>query len=100
MTDKHPTHRSPEPNVLCLQVRSHQQTDPSIPLRVTAETADGLVLNGIKRIATAAPYADEILVFHHGRIRERGTHRALLGAGGLYEKLYQLQLGAQIAAAS
>jgi ATP-binding cassette subfamily B protein len=45
-------------------------------------------------------HADEILVFHHGRIRERGTHRALLGAGGLYEKLYQLQLGAQVTAAS
>ncbi len=41
----------------------HQQADPGIPLRVTAESADGLVLNGIKRIATAAPYADEILVW-------------------------------------
>ncbi len=36
--------------------------------------------------------ADEILVLHHGEIRERGTHRALLGARGLYERLYRLQL--------
>jgi ATP-binding cassette subfamily B protein len=36
--------------------------------------------------------ADEILVFHHGEIRERGDHRALLAQGGLYERLYRLQL--------
>jgi anthranilate 3-monooxygenase (FAD) / 4-hydroxyphenylacetate 3-monooxygenase len=41
----------------------HQQSDPGICLRVVDENADGLVLNGIKRIATAAPYADEILVW-------------------------------------
>jgi len=41
----------------------HQQADPSIPLRVTGKTSEGLILNGIKRIATAAPYADEILVW-------------------------------------
>jgi ATP-binding cassette subfamily B protein len=34
---------------------------------------------------------DEILVLHKGRIRERGTHQALLAARGLYWKLYQLQ---------
>ncbi|MEO6068390.1 MAG: ABC transporter ATP-binding protein [Gemmatimonadota bacterium] len=36
--------------------------------------------------------ADEILVFHHGEIRERGSHRDLLAQGGLYERLYRLQL--------
>ena len=41
----------------------HQQSDPGICLRVVDENADGLVLSGIKRIATAAPYADEILVW-------------------------------------
>jgi anthranilate 3-monooxygenase (FAD)/4-hydroxyphenylacetate 3-monooxygenase len=41
----------------------HQQSDPGICLRVVDESADGLVLSGIKRIATAAPYADEILVW-------------------------------------
>ena len=40
-------------------------------------------------------HADEILVLHHGDIRERGTHRELLAAGGLYERLYQLQLRGQ-----
>lgn len=37
--------------------------------------------------------ADEILVMHHGEIRERGTHRALLAAAGLYARLYRLQAG-------
>jgi ATP-binding cassette subfamily B multidrug efflux pump len=35
--------------------------------------------------------ADEILVMHHGRIRERGRHEDLLAARGLYWKLYELQ---------
>jgi ATP-binding cassette, subfamily B, multidrug efflux pump len=38
-------------------------------------------------------HADEILVLHHGEIRERGTHRALLELGGLYERLHRLQTG-------
>jgi ATP-binding cassette subfamily B protein len=40
-------------------------------------------------------HADEILVLHHGEIRERGTHRELLAGRGLYERLYQLQLRGQ-----
>ena len=38
-------------------------------------------------------HADEILVFHHGEIRERGTHRTLLAQEGLYQRLYLLQAG-------
>jgi ATP-binding cassette subfamily B protein len=37
--------------------------------------------------------ADQILVLHHGTIRERGTHRELLARGGLYERLFRLQAG-------
>ena len=35
--------------------------------------------------------ADQILVMDHGRIVERGTHRALLGAGGAYAQMWALQ---------
>ncbi|HEX8695448.1 MAG TPA: ABC transporter ATP-binding protein [Longimicrobium sp.] len=35
--------------------------------------------------------ADQILVLHHGEIRERGTHAELLRRGGLYARLYELQ---------
>lgn len=37
--------------------------------------------------------ATEILVLHHGEVRERGTHRGLLAANGLYARLYRLQVG-------
>ncbi len=36
--------------------------------------------------------ADEILVLHHGRVVERGDHRSLLRAGGIYRRLYELQV--------
>jgi ATP-binding cassette, subfamily B, multidrug efflux pump len=35
--------------------------------------------------------ADRILVFHHGQLRETGTHGELLGRGGLYARLHELQ---------
>ncbi|HKB80916.1 MAG TPA: ABC transporter ATP-binding protein [Thermoanaerobaculia bacterium] len=35
--------------------------------------------------------ADMILVFHHGEIRERGTHDQLMQIDGLYRKLYEVQ---------
>ena len=38
-------------------------------------------------------HADEILVLHHGEVRERGRHADLLAQGGLYERLYRLQVG-------
>jgi ATP-binding cassette, subfamily B, multidrug efflux pump len=36
-------------------------------------------------------HVDEILVMHRGRIRERGSHAALLARRDLYWRLYQLQ---------
>ena len=35
--------------------------------------------------------ADRIVVMHKGRIAEEGTHETLLGRGGLYARLHQLQ---------
>jgi ATP-binding cassette subfamily B protein len=36
-------------------------------------------------------YADRILVFHKGRLREQGAHQELLAERGIYHRLYQLQ---------
>ena len=35
--------------------------------------------------------ADKILVMHHGRLVEAGTHQELLEQEGLYRRLYELQ---------
>jgi subfamily B ATP-binding cassette protein MsbA len=44
------------------------------------------------RLSTVT-HATQILVLDRGRIVERGTHAALLAAGGAYARLYALQLG-------
>ena len=63
------------------------------------QNALGVLLSGRTTIAIAHRLstivsADEILVLHHGQVRERGTHRQLMAKGGLYERLYRLQTGA------
>ncbi|MCX7964913.1 MAG: ATP-binding cassette domain-containing protein, partial [Candidatus Sumerlaea chitinivorans] len=42
-------------------------------------------------------HADKIIVLHHGKVREVGTHTELLSRNGLYRRLYELQFrdGAQ-----
>ncbi|HET6365925.1 MAG TPA: ABC transporter ATP-binding protein [Pseudomonadales bacterium] len=41
--------------------------------------------------------ADRILVLHKRRMRESGKHAALLAAGGIYARLYELQFGRETA---
>jgi ABC-type multidrug transport system fused ATPase/permease subunit len=36
--------------------------------------------------------AQRIVVLHHGRVREHGTHAELLALGGIYSRLHQLQV--------
>ena len=62
-----------------------------------AELMQGRTSLVIAHRLSTVQHADIILVLHHGVIRERGSHRELLAAGGLYERLYQLQLGAGMA---
>jgi ATP-binding cassette subfamily B protein len=47
------------------------------------------------RLGTVAE-ADPILVFHHGELREVGSHRTLMARRGLYHRLVLLQQGASL----
>jgi ATP-binding cassette, subfamily B, multidrug efflux pump len=62
--------------------------------RALAELMRGRTTIAIAHRLSTVRGADEILVMHHGEVRERGTHRELLALRGLYERLYRLQAGA------
>jgi ATP-binding cassette, subfamily B, multidrug efflux pump len=66
--------------------------------RALAELMLGRTTIAIAHRLSTIRSADEILVLHHGEVRERGTHRELLAASGLYERLYRLQSGASAVA--
>lgn len=62
-----------------------------------AELMKGRTSLVIAHRLSTVQHADAILVLHHGRLVEQGTHRELLERNGLYSRLYQLQLGADLA---
>jgi ATP-binding cassette, subfamily B, multidrug efflux pump len=63
--------------------------------RAIAELMTGRTSIVVAHRLSTILHADEILVMQHGEIRERGSHRELLAQGGLYQRLYQLQLRGQ-----
>ena len=72
----------------------------AVDSEIEAEIQRGLstLMQGRTTIAVAhrlstITSATEILVLHHGEVRERGTHRALLRSNGLYARLFRLQAG-------
>jgi ATP-binding cassette subfamily B protein len=84
-----------DPAVLVLD-EATSAVDSEIELEI--QRALAVLMEGRTTIAIAHRLstivdADEIIVLHHGQVRERGTHRALMGRGGLYERLYRLQMG-------
>jgi ATP-binding cassette subfamily B multidrug efflux pump len=62
------------------------------------QQAIGRVLTGRTSIIIAHRLStiqscDRILVMHHGKLREEGSHDELLKLGGIYHRLYKLQFG-------
>lgn len=87
-----------EPTVLVLdEATSSVDAEAEAAIQeATAELMRGRTCIVVAHRLSTVQHADQILVLHHGVLRERGTHRDLLARGGLYEKLYHLQLGAKL----
>ena len=66
------------------------ETEELIQTAIDRLMADRTTLAVAHRLSTIRS-ADQILVIHHGTIRERGSHKELLGMDGLYRRLYELQ---------
>ena len=84
-----------DPSVLVLD-----EATSAVDSEAEAEISAGLrnLMRGRTTIAIAHRLstvvgANEILVLHHGEVRERGSHVQLRAMHGLYDRLYRLQAG-------
>jgi ATP-binding cassette, subfamily B, multidrug efflux pump len=82
-----------DPAVLVLD-EATSSVDSALEARI--EEAVGELMEGRTSLVIAhrlstIQTADQILVLHHGEVRERGRHDELLARGGLYARLHELQ---------
>ena len=69
------------------------ETDAKIRAALQKRFGTATVILISHRITTLSK-ADQILVLDKGRIAERGSHDELKAAGGIYQKIYEIQSGA------
>ncbi|WP_024866745.1 ABC transporter ATP-binding protein [Butyrivibrio sp. FCS014] len=67
------------------------ETDQKIRKALSENVGDSTVVLISHRITTLMN-ADNIIVLEKGRIAEQGTHQQLLDKGGLYKKIYDIQM--------
>ena len=67
------------------------ETDARIRASLRKDTEGATVILIAHRITTLM-HADQIIVMEKGRVREKGTHEELLAAGGIYRRIYDLQM--------
>lgn len=83
-----------EPRILVLDEATANidtETESLITQALSTLMAGRTTIMVAHRLSTIQ-HADKIIVLHHGRIRESGSHQELLARNGLYRKLYDLQL--------
>jgi ATP-binding cassette subfamily B protein len=84
-----------DPGLLILD-EATSAVDPATEARITEalrRLSAGRTTVTIAHRLSTAEHADRVLVFDAGRIAERGTHDALVAAGGVYAGLYDSWLG-------
>lgn len=89
-----------DPKILILDEATSSidtETEQLIQLAVD-RVMDGRTSMVVAHRLSTVQRCDRILVFHHGELREAGTHNELLTARGLYWRLYQLQYADKSAA--
>ncbi len=82
-----------EPQVLILdEATSSVDTDTELLIRDALHRlmSERTTIAVAHRLSTVQDM-DRVLVFHHGELRESGSHQELLGHRGIYYRLYQLQ---------
>lgn len=67
------------------------QTDARIR-KALAKDTDGNTVVLISHRITTLMHADNIIVLDHGRIAEQGTHEELIKTGGIYKKIFDIQM--------
>lgn len=67
------------------------ETDSRIRRALKEKMRDATVILISHRITTLME-ADQILVLNHGRVEETGTHLELCRNGGIYQKIYEIQM--------
>lgn len=89
------------PRILVLdEATSSVDTETEEVIQHALETLmEGRTSIAIAHRLSTIQHADQILVMHRGRVRERGTHQELIATEGLYRTLYELQYREQEVAA-
>ena len=67
------------------------ETDARIRAALRQDTGEATVILIAHRITTIM-HADRIIVMEKGRVAEQGSHEQLLEMGGIYRRIYDLQM--------